>query len=144
MLTSKTFRPEAKYNNNWYIIDAKDQNVGRLATKAATILMGKNLPTYSKDIDCGAGVIVINAESVNFTGKKWDNKIYYKHTGYVGGLKKRTAKEQLERDATQIIMSAVKGMLPKNKLANLQLGRLRVFNTDDHQHQAQAPIKIEL
>ena len=117
MYTQKSFvlKP-ADAEKNWYLVDASGQTVGRLATKIADVLRGKNSPKYTPHTDSGDYVVVINAEKVVFTGDKLDKKVYYRHSGYVGGLKERTAREQLDRQPTKVLMSAVKGMLPKNSL----------------------------
>ncbi|MEI8346331.1 MAG: 50S ribosomal protein L13 [Pseudomonadota bacterium] len=130
---------EADHKKKWFLVDATDKTVGRLATKLADILRGKNNPQFTPTMDCGDYVVVINAEKVKFTGKKWDKKIYYWHTPYTGGLKKRTAKEQLQKHPELILMDAVKGMLPKNHLGREQLTKLRIFVGDKHTHDGQKP-----
>jgi large subunit ribosomal protein L13 len=140
MYTQKTFHLKANdVEKNWHLVDAEGLTVGRLATELATILRGKNKPTFTPHIDSGDYVVVVNAEKVNFTGKKWEDKIYYRHTNHVGGLKKRTAKEQLERDASEILMKAVKGMLPKTSLGRKQLTKLKVVVGTEHKYEAQKP-----
>ena len=123
----------------WLLIDAKDQIVGRLATEIASLLRGKRNPSYTPNIDSGDFVVVINAEKVKFTGEKWDKKKYYTHSRFVGGLKTRTAKEQLVKHPELIVMNAVKGMLPKTSLGRKQLKKLKVFVGEQHSHQAQQP-----
>ncbi|OUR93074.1 50S ribosomal protein L13 [Halobacteriovorax marinus] len=140
MYTQKSFvlKP-ADTDKKWHLIDANDKVVGRLATEIANILRGKNSPKYTPHTDSGDFVVVINAEKVKFTGSKWDKKLYIWHTNHIGGLKSRTAKEQLERKPEQILMSAVKGMLPKNSLGRKQLTKLKVFAGEAHSHEAQQP-----
>ncbi len=127
----------------WYIIDAEDQILGRLATRAANILRGKNKPEYTPNVDTGDFVIVINAEKVRVTGNKETDKIYYHHTGYPGGLKSASVKEVREKDATKLIEKAVKGMLPHNTLGAEQFGKLKVYVGSEHPHAAQKPIALE-
>jgi len=145
MYTQKSFvlKP-ADAEKNWYIVNAENQTVGRIATKIADILRGKINPKYTPHTDSGDFVVVVNADKVKFTGNKLDQKIYYKHTGYIGGLKERTAREQLERQPTKVLMSAVKGMLPKNTLGRKQLTKLKVYAGTEHDHEAQKPVEIKL
>ncbi len=140
MYTEKSFvlKP-AEAAKKWYLIDAEDMVVGRLATEIANVLRGKNNPKYTPHTDSGDFVVVVNADKVKFTGNKWDQKIYYKHSGYVGGLKERTAKEQLAKRPDLILLNAVKGMLPKNSLGRKQLTKLKVFAGTEHAHSAQQP-----
>ncbi len=144
MFTEKSFvlKP-TDADKKWYLIDATDKVVGRLATEIANVLRGKNNPKYTPHTDSGDFVVVINADKVRFTGRKLDQKIYYKHTGYVGGLKERTAREQLERRPDLVVMSAVKGMLPKNSLGRKQLTKLKVFAGAEHAHEAQNPVEYK-
>ena len=128
----------------WYLIDADGKTVGRLATEIANLLRGKGKATYTPNTDSGDFVVVINAEKVHFSGKKWDDKKYYRHSGYVGELKVRTAKEQLQRNPDFILMNAVKGMLPKTTLGRKQLTKLKVFTGDKHGHEAQKPQVYEV
>ena len=123
----------------WYIIDAEGQTVGRLASQITTVLRGKNKPTYTPHVDCGDHVIVINAEKVVFTGKKLDQKLYRKHSGYAGGLKETKARDMLNTHPERVIMYAVKGMLPKNSLGRQMLTKLRVYAGTEHNHEAQKP-----
>lgn len=140
MYTQKSFvlKP-AEAQKKWYVIDAQDKIVGRLATEVADLLRGKRNPQYTPHTDSGDFVVVINADKVKFTGSKWDDKKYYWHTGYVGGIKERTAKVQLEKHPELILMEAVKGMLPKNSLGRQQLTKLKVFTGSEHTHTAQNP-----
>lgn len=123
----------------WYVIDAQGQTVGRLASQIATVLRGKHKPTYTPHVDCGDHVIVINADKVVFTGKKLDQKLYRRHTGYAGGLKETKARDMLNTHPERVIMFAVKGMLPKNSLGRQMLTKLRVYAGTEHNHEAQQP-----
>lgn len=136
--------PVKEIEKKWFIVDASDKIVGRLATEIASRLRGKHKPTYSTFIDNGDFIVVINAEKVAFTGKKWDDKKYYRHSGYMGGLTETTAKEMLEKKPTDILFKAVKGMLPKNSLGRAQLKKLKVYAGTEHPHEAQLPEKLEL
>ena len=140
MYTQKSFvlKP-ADAEKKWWLIDAQDKVVGRLATEIADILRGKRNTKYTPHTDSGDFVVVINADKVQFTGAKWDDKKYYWHTGHIGGIKQRTAKEQLEKRPDLILMNAVKGMLPKNTLGRQQLTKLKVFAGESHNHEAQKP-----
>lgn len=131
-------------DKKWFLVDATDMTVGRLATQLADILRGKNNPKYTPHTDSGDFVVVVNAEKVKFTGNKLEDKVYYRHSGFVGGLKQRTAKEQLDRQPTKVLMGAVKGMLPKNTLGRKQLTKLKVFAGTEHAHAAQNPELIKL
>ena len=139
-MNNKTYVPSAKdIERKWYVVDAKDVVLGRLATEVATILRGKHKPTFTPNMDCGDYVIIINAGKVALTGKKLTDKIYYKHSGYSGGLKTRTVKEMLEKQPQKVVEFAVKGMLPKNKLGNKMYKKLFVYCGEEHPHQAQKP-----
>src|SRR5574344_1579781 len=129
---------------NWYVIDAEGQNLGRVASKVATILKGKHKPTFTPHIDCGDYVIVLNASKVNLTGNKLDGKIYYNHSGYTGGLRERTAREMLENYPTEMIERAVKGMLPKTRLGRQMYKKLFVYEGENHQQAAQKPIELKV
>lgn len=145
MYTQKSFSMKKEdADKKWYVIDATDMVVGRLATEVASILRGKGKPTFTPNQECGDFVIVTNCEKVRFTGKKWDDKNYYWHTGFIGGIKKRTAKEQLEKHPENIVMDAVKGMLPKTSLGRKQLTKLKVFVGSEHTHEAQKPEEYKL
>ncbi|MDA3732257.1 50S ribosomal protein L13 [Niameybacter massiliensis] len=128
---------------NWYVIDAEGQTVGRLASQIAAVLRGKNKPTYTPHVDCGDHVIVINAEKVVFTGKKLDQKLYRRHSGYAGGLKETKARDMLNTHPERVIMYAVKGMLPKNSLGRQMLTKLRVYAGTEHNHEAQQPVELK-
>jgi large subunit ribosomal protein L13 len=123
----------------WYVVDADGQTLGRLATQIADALRGKNKPQYTPHVDTGDFVVVVNAEKIHVTGKKLDEKMYHRHSGYPGGLRSRTLREQLERRPTEVIRKAVKGMLPRNKLARQQITKLKVYAGPEHPHVAQAP-----
>ena len=129
---------------NWYLIDAEGKNLGRIATEAATLLRGKHKPTFTPHIDCGDFVIIVNASKVNLTGNKLDDKIYYNHSGYTGGLRERTAREMKEKYPVEMIERAVKGMLPKGRLGRQMYKKLYVYEGSDHKHQAQKPETIEI
>ena len=145
MFTQKSFQLKpADAEKKWHLVDAADKVVGRLATEIADLLRGKNNPKYTPNTDSGDYVIVVNADKVKFTGKKWNDKIYYSHSNHVGGLKMRTAQEQLERQPQKILMSAVKGMLPKTSLGRKQLTKLRVFAGAEHNMEAQKPVEYKL
>ena len=123
----------------WYVVDADGQNLGRLATRIADTLRGKRKPEYTPHVDTGDFVVVVNAEKVAVTGKKLEQKLYYRHSGYPGGLKVRTLAEQLERRPTEVLRKAVKGMLPKNRLASQQISKLKIYAGPEHPHEAQRP-----
>ena len=140
----KTYSAKAVgVERKWYLIDAEDEVLGRLAARIANILRGKNKPEYTPNVDTGDFVIVINAEKVRVTGKKETDKIYYHHTGYPGGLKSASVKELREKDARLLIEKAVKGMLPHNTLGAQQFTKLKVYNGSEHPHAAQQPIVLE-
>src|SRR5689334_7594766 len=129
---------------SWYLVDADARILGRLATQIADVLRGKGKPQYTPHVDTGDFVIVVNAEKVRVTGKKLDQKIYYRHSGYPGGLKERTLAEQLERRPEEVLRRAVKGMLPKNRLAAAQLRKLKIYAGPEHPHEAQNPTPLEI
>jgi large subunit ribosomal protein L13 len=128
----------------WYLVDADGQTLGRLATQIADTLRGKNKPAYTPHVDTGDFVIVVNAEKIQVTGNKLDQKRYYRHSGYPGGLRSRTLREQLDRRPTEVLRTAVKGMLPKNRLARQQITKLKIYAGPDHPHEAQAPKPLKL
>jgi large subunit ribosomal protein L13 len=128
----------------WHIVDADGKTVGRLATKVAMTLMGKDKPQYTPHADSGDFVIVVNAEKVNFSGKKWNQKTYYSHSGYPGGLKSITAENLLKTKPEEIIRKAVWGMLPKNKWQNRLIKRLKIYTGNGHPHKAQEPEVLEV
>ena len=142
----KTFSAKpAEVTKKWVLIDAKGLVVGRLASLVAMRLRGKHLPTYTPHVDCGDNVIIINAAQVVLTGKKRDNKVYYNHTGFIGGIKERTAKSILEgKHPERIVEKAVERMLPRGPLARVQLGNLRVYPGAEHPHAAQQPQALDV
>jgi large subunit ribosomal protein L13 len=128
----------------WYVVDADGKILGRLATQIADTLRGKNKPQYTPHVDTGDFVVVVNAEKIAVTGNKLDQKRYYRHSGYPGGLRSRTLREQLDRRPTEVLRTAVKGMLPKNKLARQQINKLKIYAGPEHPHTAQAPEPLKL
>ena len=128
----------------WVVVDAEGQTLGRLATQIAETLRGKNKPQYTPHVDTGDFVVVVNCEKIAVTGQKLDQKMYHRHSGYPGGLRSRTLREQLERRPTEVIRKAVKGMLPRNKLGRAQLLKLKVYVGPEHPHVAQAPEPMEV
>ena len=136
----KTYMATASsIERKWYVVDAADYTLGRLASQVAAVLRGKNKPTYTLFIDCGDNVIVINAEKVQFTGKKLDQKIYYKHSDYVGGMKETTLRELMQKNPEKVVELAVKGMLPKGPLGREMYKKLHVYAGPDHDQAAQKP-----
>ena len=131
-------------DKKWLLLDARDETLGRLSSKIASILMGKNKAQYTPHNDLGDYIVVVNAEKIRVTGNKDIQKKYYKHTGYPGGLKSSTFSEIIEKTPENVILKAVKGMLPKNKLSNSMISKLKVYEGDNHPHTGQNPIKIEL
>jgi large subunit ribosomal protein L13 len=142
-----TFVPSGKnleQSRKWHLIDASGKTVGRLATQAASILMGKNKPTYTPYIDVGDHIVIINAEKVVFTGRKLQDKVYRHHTGWPGGLKEISAEKQLQQHPERVLESAIRGMLPKNKLGRAMGKKLRVYAGANHPHQAQNPESLSV
>jgi large subunit ribosomal protein L13 len=127
----------------WRLVDADGRTLGRLATEIADVLRGKHKPAYTPHVDTGDFVVVVNAKKVRVTGKKLEQKIYYRHSGYPGGLRERTLAEQLERRPEEVIRRAVRGMLPKNKLAAAQLRKLKIYAGPEHPHAAQNPAPLK-
>ncbi len=137
----KTYSTKAKdIERQWWVIDAADRTLGKVATEAANLLMGKHKPLYAPYIDTGDYVVVVNAAKVQVTGKKVEQKIYYRYTGYPGGLKSPSFKEVFSRDPARVIESAVKGMLPHNRLGRAMFKKLKVYPGNEHPHQAQSPL----
>ena len=134
-----TFAKDTDVERKWHLIDADGLVVGRLATKVADILRGKNKAIYTPNTDTGDFVVIVNAKKVRFTGNKLEQKKYYHHTGYPGGIRMTTAKELMDETPEKVIVSAVRGMMPKNKLAKQQLSKLKVYSGPEHPHQAQNP-----
>jgi len=141
----KTFTvKESEVEKKWYLVDAQDKTLGRLATQIAVRLRGKHKPIFAYHADAGDFVVVINAEKVAMTGQKWEKKVYYHHSGYIGGLKQITAEKLRIKRPEDIIRFAVRGMLPKNVLGRRQLKKLKIYAGSDHPHQAQKPEKLEI
>jgi len=128
----------------WYVVDAQGKTLGRLASEIAKILRGKHKPVYVPHLDCGDFVIVVNAEKVRVTGKKLDQKFYYRHSGYPGGLKSISLRDQLQKHPTRVLEAAVRGMLPKNRLGRAMMKKLKIYAGGSHPHQAQQPKVLEL
>ena len=128
----------------WYVVDAEGQTLGRLATEIARLLRGKNKPQYTPHVDTGDFVVVVNAEKISVTGAKRQEKLYHRHSGYPGGLKTRTLNDMLERRPEEVIRHAVKGMLPRNRLARKQITKLKIYAGPDHPHAAQKPTPMEI
>ena len=141
----KTYVPKlGDITHDWKLVDANGKNLGRLATQISTILLGKDKPTFTPGVDTGDYVIVVNAEHVTVTGKKLDDKYYYRHSGYPGGLKKISLRDQLEKHPDRVIWQAVWGMLPHNRFGRKLIKKLKVFAGPDHPHQAQEPVQVEV
>lgn len=141
----KTYSKKAsEVSHNWVLIDAADAPLGRVATVIATRLIGKYKPTFTPSMDDGDYVVVINADKLVMTGNKAESKVYYRHSGFPGGIKERSLKEVKELDSTKAVVAAVKGMLPRNKQLAVRLTRLRVFPGEAHGHTAQQPVKVEV
>ncbi len=128
----------------WYVVDADGQTLGRLAAKIAAVLRGKHKPGFSPSVDCGDYVIVLNADKIHVTGNKLEDKMYYRHSGYPGGLRELTLRDQLKRYPTLPVELAVKGMLPKNRLGRQMIKKLKVYQGAEHPHQAQQPVPLDL
>jgi len=129
----------AEVERDWFVVDARERVLGRLASFVATRLRGKHKPIYTPHVDTGDHIIVINADKVALTGRKWDDKLYHHHSGYMGGLKSITAKQLLEKRPEDLVMHAVRGMLPKNTLGRNMLKKLKVYAGPEHPHSAQQP-----
>jgi large subunit ribosomal protein L13 len=127
----------------WYLVDAEGKTLGRLATQIADTLRGKRKPQYTPHVDTGDFVVVVNAEKIAVTGKKLEDKLYYRHSGYPGGLRSRPLRDELERRPTEVLRKAVKGMLPRNRLARAQLGKLKIYAGPEHPHAAQNPEPLQ-
>jgi len=128
----------------WYLIDASDKTLGRLASKVAKILMGKNKSVWTPNVDTGDFVVIVNASKVKVTGRKLDDKTYYRHSGYLGGLKKETLRSLMDRKPETVVTLAVRGMLPKTKLGRQMIKKLKVYRGGEHPHKAQNPEQIEV
>lgn len=141
----KTFvANEAELDKKWYLVDAQDKVLGRLASQIASRLRGKHKPVFTPHADTGDFIVVINAEKVSMTGSKGTNKVYYRHTGHIGGLKEITAEKLLAKKPEEVLRLAVKGMLPKNSLGRRQLRKLKIYAGPEHPHEAQKPEKLEI
>lgn len=141
----KTYTARAEdIEREWFLVDAEDKTLGRLASEIAKVLRGKHKPIYTPHLDCGDYVIVINADKVRVTGRKLDQKMYYRHSGYPGGLKSISLRNQLQKHPERVLQAAVRGMLPKNRLGRKMFKKLKVYASDSHPHQAQQPKPLEL
>ncbi len=138
------YTPVKDIDRKWYVVDADGKVLGRIASEIARLLRGKHKPTFCNFQDNGDFIVVINADKIHLTGKKWDDKKYYRHTGYMGGIKEQTAKEVLTKKPEELIKLAVKGMLPKNKLGRKQFKKLKVYAGDAHPHKAQLPENLDI
>ena len=141
----KTFVTKpADVERTWFVVDAEGQTLGRLASRVAAILRGKHKPVFTPGVDCGDFVIIVNAGKIKVTGRRVDQKIYYRHSGYHGGLTAISLRDQLELHPTRPLAAAVRGMLPKNPLGRQQFGKLKIYAGAEHPHQAQQPVQLEL
>jgi large subunit ribosomal protein L13 len=141
----KTFSAKpSDVTRKWFVVDASEAPLGRIATQIATLLTGKGKPMFTKHIDCGDFVIVVNADKLVVTGAKLDDKMYYRHSGYPGGLREDTLKDVIEKDASRAIYEAVRGMVPVNKLRDERLKRLKIYTGAEHEHAAQKPEALSL
>ena len=131
-------------DRNWYLVDAQNKTLGRLSTEIAIRLRGKHKPIYTPHVDTGDYIVVVNASKIRVTGKKLTDKVYYKHTGYIGNLKSENLETMLEKYPERVLMKSVRGMLPKNKLGRAMIKKLRVFAGSEHTHVAQQPEPLEL
>jgi len=138
------FVKKEEVDRKWYVFDADGQTLGRFASRIAKILMGKNKPTYTPNVDDGDFVVVINAEKVKITGKKLTDKVYYHHTGYIGSLKSGTLKDRLAKEPEEVIVDAVWGMLPKTRLGRKMIKKLKVYRGSEHPHKAQKPEPLKI
>jgi large subunit ribosomal protein L13 len=144
MMKNSYMQKKETVKRDWYVIDAEGVSLGRLATRVADVLRGKHKPTYTTNIDCGDFVVVVNASKVNLTGNKLNDKIYYNHSGYTGGLRERTAKEMKESYPVEMIERAVKGMIPKTRLGRQVIKKLFVYEGAEHPHMAQKPVEMKI
>ena len=141
----KTYHtPVTEIERKWFVVDAENKVLGRVASEIAIRLRGKHKPNFSTHMDVGDFIVVVNAEKVKLTGNKLDDKMYYRHSGWIGGLKERSAKEMLEKKPTELLKSAVKGMLTKNSLGRKQLKKLKIYTGGEHPHAAQQPEMLEV
>ncbi|MCG6878965.1 MAG: 50S ribosomal protein L13 [Deltaproteobacteria bacterium] len=135
---------EREVDRKWYLVDAEDKILGRLATEIATRLRGKHKPEFTPHADTGDFIVVVNAEKIALSGKKWDKKIYYRHTGYIGGLKEISARKLMEKKPEDVLRFAVRGMLPKNSLGRRQLKKLKIYTGPENPHEAQQLEALEI
>jgi large subunit ribosomal protein L13 len=135
---------EQDIQRDWYVVDAQGQTLGRLATRVASVLRGKHKPIYTPHVDCGDYVVIVNAEKIHTTGRRLTQKKYYRHSGYPGGLKEVTLRDQLQKFPNRVLEQAVRGMLPKNRLGRQMFKKLKVYAGPDHPHQAQQPKVLDL
>ncbi|HHN65141.1 MAG TPA: 50S ribosomal protein L13 [Nitrospirae bacterium] len=138
------FTKKDEVERNWYIVDASDKVLGRLASKIATYLRGKHKPQFTPNVDTGDFIVVVNAEKIRLTGNKLEKKVYYHHSGYPGGLKAETAKSRIKRKPEQMVIDAVWGMLPKNRLGRKMIKKLKVYRGPEHPHKAQKPEPLNI
>jgi large subunit ribosomal protein L13 len=131
-------------DQKWFVVDADGLTLGRLSTKIATILRGKHKPIFNPALDCGDYVVVVNAEKIQVTGRRMDQKMYYRHSGYHGGLTEISLRDQLQKHPNRVIEAAVKGMLPKNRLGRKMIKKLKVYAGPEHPHEAQQPVPLEI
>ena len=141
-MSKTTYFTKDRVERPWYVVDAEGQILGRFAQGVAKLLIGKNRPNFQPGQDCGGFVVVCNAEKIAVTGRKLRDKVYYRHSGYPGGIKARTLEQRLEREPAEVIRDAVKGMLPRNKLGKRLITKLKVYAGPDHPHQAQQPEEV--
>lgn len=142
--TSMLTREEALSARRWFLIDARDQSFGRVASEAAKLLRGKGKPAFTPHVDCGDFVIIVNAAEIRLTGRKADGKLYYRHSGYPGGIRSKTAGERREKEPGELMRDAVEGMLPKNRLGRRLATKLKVYGGAEHPHAAQQPVQVTL
>ena len=143
MIVKTVSAREQDVQRDWFVVDAQGQTLGRLATQVATLLRGKHKPYYTPHVDCGDYVVVVNAEKIHVTGNKMTQKVYYRHSGYPGGLKQVNLRDQLQKFHDRVVEHAVRGMLPKNRLGRRMFKKLKVYAGPDHPHQAQQPKPVE-
>lgn len=143
MKTTK-FAKKEDINRKWYVVDAKDQILGRLSCRIASYLRGKHKPVFTPNVDTGDFVIVVNADKVKVTGKKLTDKIYYRHSGYVGSIREKALKDRMKEEPENVIIDAVRGMLPKNRLGRAMIKKLKVYRGPEHSHAAQKPELIQI
>ena len=144
-MSQKTYSAKpSDVTRTWYVIDASEAPLGRVATKVATLLTGKGKPQFTQHIDCGDYVIVINTDNLVVTGNKLEDKKYYRHSGFPGGIKESSLSEKMTKDSTEVVIKAIRGMLPVNKLRDERLKRLKVYAGSEHNHEAQKPVTLSV